>query len=377
MNREAVVVMMFFTFRVFLVGTIALVYPRISRKGLMFGTYLGEEQTEGLARRQLLRFWDRGCALVLLVSLIVGWSIGLSGRWIPGNLIGTAVLLLSFIPLYVGTHRKARGLASPEAARQASRSSATLEVDETRGDGFAIFALALCVVAALALVTHATLAFRVMPDRIPTLGNVFGYGEEITDKSLAMVLLVPSFNLVFAPFFALMALLVARAKRSVRGGSGGGSDQAQDTFRVAMSHLSAGTGLFTCLFLGVASWEMVKVWQGRAESLGPISIGGVAGIMILYMGVSLFRIMSLGQGGARLESGSAEAPLTGGLADNARWILGVWYVNPADPAVMVETRFGIGYTTNLGNRVAQVLLTVYLLALLGLTILVLVVFGVV
>lgn len=53
------------------------------------------------------------------------------------------------------------------------------------------------------------------------------------------------------------------------------------------------------------------------------------------------------------------------------------YINPADPAVMVEARFGIGYTMNLGNPVAQVLLTIYLSALLGLTILTLVVFGVI
>ena len=375
MNGEAAVVMGFFTFRVFLVGTIFLVFPRISRKGLMFGAYLGEEQAKGPARSQLLRSWDRGCNLIMVVALIVGWSIGLSGRWIPGNLIGTVVLLVPLFPLYVWTHQKARGLASPDAARQASRSSATLQVDEKQGDGFAALALVLCTVASLALVTYATLAFQAMPDRIPTLGNLFGYGEEFTDKSLVSVLLVPSFNLVFAPFFALMALLITGAKRSLRGGSGGRSDQAQDTFRLAASNLFAATALFTCLFLGVASWEMIKVWQGRADSVGPL-FGLVAGIMVLYMGVALFRVMRLGQGGARLESGSAEAPLTGGLADNDSWILGMMYVNPADPAVMVEGRFGIGYTMNLGNRLAQVLLAVYLLALLGLTILTLLAFGV-
>ncbi len=375
MNREAAVVMAFFTFRVFLVGTIFFVFPRISRKGLMFGTYLGEEQSEGSARRRLLHTWDRGLALIMLSSLIVGWSIGVTGRWVPGNLIGTAVLLLSFIPHYVRTYRMAGGLAAPEVKRQAMRSSATLQEDKTQGEGFAVFALALCLVAAVSLVTYSTLAFQAMPDRIPTLGNLVGQGEGLTDKSLVTVLYVPSFCLVFAPFFSLLALLIAGAKRSVRGGSGGRSDQAQDRFRLSTSHLFAGTGLFTCFFLTVTSWEMIRVWQGRADSMGLI-VGGVAVVMILYMGVSLIRLLRLGQGGARLESGSAEAPLTGGLADNARWILGVMYVNPADPSIMVESRFGIGYTMNLGNRTAQVLLTIYLLSLVGLTVLTLVVFGV-
>jgi len=100
-DDKAAVVMLFFTLRVSLVGAIMLSFPRIGRKGLMFGTYLGEDQMDGPARRELLRSWDRGAALVLVVALIVGWSIGLStGHWVAGNLIGTVVLLVPFVPLY-------------------------------------------------------------------------------------------------------------------------------------------------------------------------------------------------------------------------------------------------------------------------------------
>jgi hypothetical protein len=80
--------------------------------------------------------------------------------------------------------------------------------------------------------------------------------------------------------------------------------------------------------------------------------------------------------GARLEAGSAEAPLTGGLADNARWILGIWYVDHTDPSILVEARSGIGHTMNLGNRMAQVLLAAFLAALMGLTVMTLVAAGV-
>ena len=249
-------------------------------------------------------------------------------------------------------------------------------MDEGRGEGIALLALGVCLFASLALVGHAVVSFQNMPDRIPTLANLWGFGEELTDKSLVSVVLIPTYNLVLAPFFAVMGLLVSGSKRSIRGGSGGRSTQAQERFRVAFSHIFAGWAVSMCLFLGVTSLEMIEVWQGRAEGLNGLIIGGVAVVIILYMAVSLFRIMYLGQGGARLEAGSAEAPLTGGLADNSRWILGFMYVNPADPAVVVEARFGLGYTMNLGNPVAMGLLVVYLVALLGLTALTLAAFGV-
>jgi uncharacterized membrane protein len=40
---------------------------------------------------------------------------------------------------------------------------------------------------------------------------------------------------------------------------------------------------------------------------------------------------------------------TDGTPDDC-WKLGLVYFNPADPAVMVEKRFGVGYTVNFGNR---------------------------
>jgi len=377
MNEEAVVINLFFTVRVFLVGGILLAFPRISRKGLMFGTYLGEEEVEGAAAGRLMRSWDIGCAIVMIVSLLVGWGISLSGQPLRGNLTGTVVLLLISPVLYVWMYRKARRLAAPGVARQAMTSSASLEVDESRGDGFARFALAVCLLTALASAAHATMSYETMPDRIPTLANLFDFGDELAEKSVVPVLLVPSFNLVFSPFYALLALLVVRAKRSLRGGTGGRSAQAQDAFRIAYSHAISGLALFLCLFMTILSLEMIKVAQGEAESLGIIPLMTVSVATIVYLGFTLFRLMKrFGQGGARLETGSVEAPLTGGLADNAHWILGAMYVDKTDPSLMVESRFGLGYTFNFGNPVAIAFNAIYLTMGLGLLVLTLMEFGV-
>lgn len=372
---EAAVVNAFFTFRVFLVGGILLAFPRISRKGLMFGTYLGEEEVDGTAAGKLMRSWDIGCAMVMLVSLLVGWSISLGGQPVRGNLTGTAVLLLLSPLLYLWMYQKARALAPPTVERQAMRASASLDVDEARGDGFAKLALAACLVTALASAVHATRSYEAMPDLIPTLANLLGFGDELVQKSLAAVVLLPSINLVMGSFFALMGLLIVGAKRSLRGGSGGRSAEAQEAFRIAFSRVYSGIGLCICVILTVMSVEMIKVALRQSEALNPVLIGGICVATVIYMFVSLFRIMRLGQGGARLEDPSVESPLGGGLADNAHWILGVMYVDKTDPSLMVENRFGIGYTMNLGNRLAVGILVCYLTAILGLIVLTLMELG--
>jgi uncharacterized membrane protein len=46
------------------------------------------------------------------------------------------------------------------------------------------------------------------------------------------------------------------------------------------------------------------------------------------------------------------------------WKLGQIYYNPNDPALMVEKRFGVGYTINLGNRASWLLIALLLLIVL-------------
>jgi len=73
------------------------------------------------------------------------------------------------------------------------------------------------------------------------------------------------------------------------------------------------------------------------------------------VGGGVYLALRYGQGGARLEKARADTPLTDGLADNRRWVLGMFYVNRDDPSFLVERRFGIGYTINFGNPKAVAL----------------------
>lgn len=61
----------------------------------------------------------------------------------------------------------------------------------------------------------------------------------------------------------------------------------------------------------------------------------------------------------RREYSTAGAPLGDRTADE-HWKLGLIYYNPADPALFIEKRFGIGYTMNMARPVVWVMLTALL-----------------
>ena len=149
-----------------------------------------------------------------------------------------------------------------------------------------------------------------------------------------------------------------------------------------------------CLVMVAAAWG-VLYWSRRISASGPAAHGErqfrgmLAGMLILIeyliafpaaaalLGLSnramtiwgmaltatvvvfLISLIRAGQGG------SLAAPVpgvpVGDRTPDACWKWGLFYINPADPSILVEKRFGIGYTLNLGNRWSWVILAIILL----------------
>jgi hypothetical protein len=346
---EAGVINLFLTVRVLLVGGILIILPRITRKGLLFGTYVGEASADRAAARRLVSKWDLACVILMVFSLLVGLGISLAGWPIPGGLTGTAILLLGGGGLYFPFHFRARHLAPPATAVQAKKAAAPLLGGEPKGAGLAKFTLGICLLTALVTFAYAMVSY-----------------EAMSGKSFAAIMWAPSLNLVLSPFYALYALLLATAKRSIRGGSGGRSIEAQNAFRAIMTNAFSWTALLTCAFMTVISVQIVRIGLAEIRFVGTV-VGWTAALVVVILFGFLVRIMKgHGQGGALRETGTVETPLTNGIADNARWILGLFYVDRDDPSIMVEARFGIGYTLNYGNRKAILILLGFLVVSLGL-----------
>ncbi len=339
-----------------LVGGILIILPSIMRKGLLFGAYVGETLSDREAAQRLRESWYIGCVILMVLSLLVGYGISLAGQPVAGNFTGTAVLLFGGLVLYLRWYSRARRLVPPAAAGQAKRSAAPLVGGESKGAGLAKFALVFCLLASLATYAYAVGSYQDMLASVPAYARTAFY----------KIILLPSVNLALSPFYALLALLTANAKRSLRGGSGGGSFEAQNSFRANFANVFNWTALLICAFMSYLSVRIIRVGPSEIRSLW-LEMILMALVVLVFLVFNLFRIMKVyGQGGALLEAGSAEAPLTNGLADNARWIGGLFYFDRDDPSTMVESRFGIGYTLNYGNPTAILIVASFLVLSLAL-----------
>jgi uncharacterized membrane protein len=359
---ERIALNAFLLVEVVFVGGFLLLYPRIARKGLLFGVYVGEERSQADAARGITRAWYRGMIASLAVALAAGAVFATRPESPFGALAPLLILLLAFAGLYLIAYRRARRLAAPfEPPPEAAPLVPTPEPSLV----FPWAVLLIATVAGLWAVFYTLARYAALPDPMPTHFGISGQPDAWSKKSFGSVMVLPIMTLVLGVMVGGTALLTGRAKRAPRQDDGA-SLAVQNRFRSAMSRFVAVLGLLLTAMLTTLAVTSVQVALGERRALPAAALLFALAIFCYAIFGSAWLAVRYGQGGARLEKAQSNAPLTDGLADNRLWKLGMFYVNRDDPSWLVERRFGFGYTLNFGNPGATATFAAFMAAILGL-----------
>jgi uncharacterized membrane protein len=349
--------------QVVVVAGILLVLPRIMRRGLLFGVYIGETHADGDEARDITRGWYVGTIAALVAGIVAGVAVDAEFPGTPAGPVASLFGLLVLVPfVYLRAYLRARAIG---VAHPVPESEALAGPDLPADPTWPALAIAVGLVCGTLAIAYAALNYDRMPERVPTHFGPSGRPDRWAPRSFWAVMALPVATLTMGVALGVVAWLTAHAKRAVRARDRGVSVAAQLRFRSAMTRFLSGVGILTTLLLMLLSIGAVRVGVGAAAGLPNVVMWPALGLLLAYsLGGSFYLMFRYGQGGARLEREAGRAPLTDGLADNSRWVLGMFYVNRDDPALLVEKRFGLGYTVNFGNPVAVGLLALLLLAIL-------------
>jgi len=355
---ETTVLALIIVFEVLLVGGMLLIQPFVVRRGLVFGVYVGEAAAEGDEARAIRRGW-----LATMVATLAAAG-GLGGLMLAlklgppplAALVPAIVLVLGSYGAYIRAHLRARPLAAPGAPTTAAATLSTADPSLT----LPLTSLAVALAGGLAAVAYAWVSYPDLPPQVPTHFGPSGRPDAWSPRSFSSVMLLPLTTLLLGTAMAVMACLMTRAKRAIRHPDGGISLAAQQRFRQVSANYLALVVIVMTAMLALMSIFAIRTGLGLAAGMPPALMALVAVLLVVAVGGGLYIALRYGQGGARLERPAASAPLTNGLADNSRWVLGIFYVNRDDPSIFVEKRFGIGYTINFGNPKAIALVVAFL-----------------
>lgn len=312
----------------FVVAAIALVFhfmPRFSRPDILFGVTVSEAFVAGAGRTLVSRYrttvWI-GAAAALAIGLLLqaphdesGW-----GMLMPGVMGGYSVFAHV---TWQWARQKARAHAVPPSDVRV----ASLVTRDTSLPGGALFAagpFVILLATALLLYTYR----GDVPDG-PDTANPFGQ-------------LV--FGAIFVTLMLTMAVTMARRSRQIAvDGPAAAAEQRFRRVNVLVPVLVAYTIAIT---MSATTIESIPRFGGTLSVRAWVVM---LPLMLFGFGLNywMFRV---GQGGHRAVAPAARREVHGdGTPDHAWKVGGLYYVNPQDPAMWVENRFGLGYTLNFGN----------------------------
>ncbi len=332
-----VTVALFGTIYFAFLGAVFIVIPRLSRPEVSFGVTIRSQD----ARRRALRYWNT--RIVLLTAVIIGIALGLA--IFRPNLSYAAFLVIPFVLIANFFYFRARTILLPFSlpSKKVSASLRRRKYRDYLSPWSEAFPLGLLILGAVATAWtlhtfpwtgHADLW---APKRIVALGGA----------------IFPA--VLFYPLVLLNAVLVAHSKQSVGAGDPGVCLAANEAFRKVWIRY------FYALRVFLAAAFLTAACSIALANKGLINPGQVLSLALI-VGISLFGIAGwviafrYGQGGWRwavrkglVAKNQAAAMFDGDGMPDARWKLGMFYFNPRDPSIIVEKRFGVGWTINFGN----------------------------
>jgi uncharacterized membrane protein len=204
-----------------------------------------------------------------------------------------------------------------------------------------------------------------VPERFPVHWGFDGRPNGWATRSLAGVYGPLILAAVIAATMVLLAWLRQRQARTA--GYVHAPAAAELRFRRAMQWALLATEYLLVL---VAVWTSLLPLAAAASgaAAGPPNIAPVVAAILIFVVAVTIMLARLGREARRAAAregvahhGPGAAPL-GRRAPESCWKAGMFYVNPDDPSIFVEKRFGIGYTLNFARPVSWLILGLSLLA---------------
>jgi uncharacterized membrane protein len=317
---------------------LSLLMPWYSRRELFFGVTVQPGFRRTPRAKHIVRGYRAGICGVLAVALYILLAMQPPVIALFTHILGTLVILIA-------AHHAASENASPR--------DPAVEVDlNAPPDGMpgGVLAASLPLVWLIGLGVWAAMNTARLPPHIITHWGMHGPDRWVatTPESAVLVVALPG---LLCLVLAAIAYGVLHWSRRISTSGPAAASERQFRRRYALlllivEYLIAVLPLFMLLDVprsALRTW-LVVLW--------------------ITLIVFLIQLTRAGQGGSRsggltARAGQAarigDAAPVGDRTDDARWLGGIIYVNPADHALFVERRMGIGWTLNFGNLWAWLL----------------------
>ncbi len=323
-------------------GLLLFLLPRLTRPDIYFGVTVQPHFRETPEGRDIQGRYRREIVVHTLVAVALVYA-GLRLKISAAFLAGILWQGLGFFSAFL----RARKKVMPHAVEPSTVREAELTPVQTRlPGGWLLQSAPFVVLIAAGIWLH--LHWDQIPEGFPVHWGLNGRPNGWASRSLAGVYSPLMMGVTVCGGMLLLTYAIAAFSRRIR--VSGASGERELRFRYIMLCIMLGAEFFVAFLL---SW--VSFFALRAGQAMPNPAAVMLGNLALVAAITLILIHT-GQGGTRLERSGpsgvtsfAEPSPVGDRTLDSHWKAGMFYFNSEDPAIIVEKRFGIGFTLNFAH----------------------------
>jgi uncharacterized membrane protein len=320
---------------------VASLSPGLSRPDIFFCVTVDPSLRASAEGRKIVRQFQRDLFLFTLPSWVLVLMAGFPGTYalIFYLMFGPAIFLelAGVVAAYIQARRRACVYAvAPSVEREA-----VVAPRKTEMPGGWLAQLGPLVILGAACF-YLWLHWNDIPNRFPIHWGIDGRVNGWARKTVGAALAVPASGVVLCILLTTIFSGIAGSARRVFNWGKKGEEESTFVRRV----LWLGLGLEYGLSLIFGYLTLLPL---PSHLPLPLLIAGEVVLEFGFIIALLVVAIKTGQGRRSSAEGKPGVPPVGDRTPDRCWKGGLIYYNPDDPALWVEKRFGVGWTTNFGH----------------------------
>lgn len=203
------------------------------------------------------------------------------------------------------------------------------------------------MIITVGLIIYTFIKYDQMPNMIPTHWGPSGQPDAFSEKTYFSVISLPLILLVMQGMFLMMSEGMKFSGAKINPANRKASVAQQLAFRKYTSWFALFITITITLMMGYFHLQTIHPEIASAWVMFALPI---AFLVITFVGVGIYAV-KVGQSGSRLKLGAESQSIEEKIAvdDDKYWKGGMLYINKNDPSILVEKRFGVGWTLNFGR----------------------------
>lgn len=221
------------------------------------------------------------------------------------------------------------------------------------------------MIVTVSLIIYTYMKYPEIPDMIPTHWGLSGQPDAFSEKTYFSSIALPLMLLVLQGMFLMMSEGMKFSGARINPANKKTSLTQQLAFRKYTSWFALFISVSMTLMFGYFHLQTIHPEIGSAWITFSIP---VTFLVAVFLAVAIYAV-KVGQSGSRIKVDDSSPSLEDKVAidEDRYWKGGMFYFNKEDPSIMVEKRFGVGWTLNFAHPVSWIVLIVPLLLIFGIT----------